>query len=54
MLRPQLKTKGATYTRSATYTGEFTVVKRVKLGVSGHFLENAWQELPEIWYADVS
>ena len=26
---------------------------RVKFGVSGHFLENAWRELPEIWYTAV-
>ena len=24
------------------------------LGVSGHFLENAWREWPDIWYAAVS
>ena len=30
------------------------LAKRVKFGVSGHFLENAWWEWPEIWYADVS
>ena len=28
--------------------------KRVKFGVSGQFLENAWREWPEIVYADVS
>ena len=32
----------------------FDLVKRVKFGVSGHFLENAWREWPEIWYAAVS
>ena len=32
----------------------FDLVKRVKFGVSGHFLENAWREWPEILYADVS
>ena len=26
----------------------FDLVKRVKFGVSGHFLENAWREWPEI------
>ena len=29
-------------------------MKRVKFGVSGHFLGNAWREWPEIWYAAVS
>ena len=29
-------------------------MKRVKFGVSGHFLENAWREWPEILHADVS
>ena len=28
--------------------------KRVKFGVSGHFLENALREWPKIWYAAVS
>ena len=32
----------------------FDLVKRVKFGVSGHFLENAWREWPEMWYAAVS
>ena len=32
----------------------FDLVKRVKFGVSGHFLENAWREWPETWYAAVS
>ena len=32
----------------------FWLVKRVKFGVSGHFLENAWRKWPEILYADVS
>ena len=32
----------------------FDLVKRVKFGVSGHFLENAWREWPEILHADVS
>ena len=32
----------------------FDFVKRVKFGVSGHFLENAWREWPEILYSDVS
>ena len=32
----------------------FDLVKRVKFGVSGYFLENAWREWPEIWYAAVS
>ena len=32
----------------------FDLVKRVKFGVSRHFLENAWREWPEIWYAAVS
>ena len=32
----------------------FDLVKHVKFGVSGHFLENAWGELPEIWYTAVS
>ena len=32
----------------------FDLVKRVKLGVSGHFLEKAWREWPEILHADVS
>ena len=32
----------------------FDLVKRVKFGVSGHILENAWREWPEILYADVS
>ena len=31
----------------------FDLVKRVKFGISGHFLENAWREWPEIWYAAV-
>ena len=29
-------------------------MKRVKFGVSGHFLKNAWREWPEILHADVS
>ena len=29
-------------------------MKRVKFGVSVHFLENAWREWPEILHADVS
>ena len=29
-------------------------MKRVKFGVSGHFLENAWKEWPEILHTDVS
>ena len=29
-------------------------MKRVKFGVSRHFLENAWRGWPEIWYAAVS
>ena len=29
-------------------------MKWVKFGVSGHFLENAWREWPEIYYAAVS
>ena len=32
----------------------FDLVKRVKFGVSGYFLENAWREWPEILHADVS
>ena len=32
----------------------FDLVKRVKFGVSGHFLQNAWREWPEILHADVS
>ena len=32
----------------------FDLVKRVKFGVSGHILENAWREWPEILHADVS
>ena len=32
----------------------FDLVKRVKFGVSGHFLENAWREWPEILHAVVS
>ena len=32
----------------------FDLVKWVKFGVSGHFSENAWWELPEILHADVS
>ena len=32
----------------------FDLVKRVKFGVSGHFLENAWRKWPEILHADVS
>ena len=31
----------------------FELVKRVKFGVSGHFWENIWRELPEILHADV-
>ena len=30
------------------------LVKRVKFGVSGYFLENAWKKWPEILHADVS
>ena len=29
-------------------------MKRVKFGVSGHFLENAWRKWPEILHTDVS
>ena len=29
-------------------------VKVVKFEISGHFLENTWEELPEMWHADVS
>ena len=32
----------------------FDLVKGVKFGVSGHFLENTWREWAEILYADVS
>ena len=32
----------------------FDLVKWVRFGVSGHFLENALREWPEIWYATVS
>ena len=32
----------------------FDLVKRIKFGVSGHFLKNAWREWPEILHADVS
>ena len=32
----------------------FWLMKRVKFGVSGHCLENAWRERPEIFHADVS
>ena len=32
----------------------FDLVKRVKFGVSGHFLDNTWREWPEMWYATVS
>ena len=32
----------------------FDLVIQVKFGVSGHFLENAWREWPEILHADVS
>ena len=33
---------------------KFYLVKRVKFGVSGHFLDNTWREWPEILDADVS
>ena len=26
--------------------------KMVNFGVSGHYLENAWKEWPQIWHAD--
>ena len=32
----------------------FDLVKRVKFGVSGHFLEYAWRKSPEILHADAS
>ena len=32
----------------------FDLLKRVKFGVSGHFLGSAWREWPEIWYAAAS
>ena len=32
----------------------FDLVKQVKFGVSGHFLENAWRKWPEMLLADVS
>ena len=32
----------------------FDLVKRVKLGVSMHYLENTGEEWPKIWHADVS
>ena len=32
----------------------FWLSERVKFGVSGHFLENAWRKWPEILHADVS
>ena len=32
----------------------FDLVKRVKFGVSGHFLENTWRKWPEILHAYVS
>ena len=32
----------------------FDSVKRVKFGVSRHFLENTYREWPEMWYAAVS
>ena len=32
----------------------FDLVKRIKFGVSGHFLKNAWREWPEMLHADVS
>ena len=32
----------------------FDLVKRVKFGVSRHFLENQWRKWPEILHADVS
>ena len=39
---------------SVSFWHYFDLVKWVKFGVSGHFLENAWREWPEIWYAAVS
>ena len=32
----------------------FDLMKHVKFGVSGHFLENAWKEWPEILHTNVS
>ena len=29
------------------------IIKQVKFGVSGYFLDNTWKEWPEFWHADV-
>ena len=38
----------------SSFWRHFDLVKRVKFGVSGHYLENAWREWAEILYAGVS
>ena len=34
--------------------GTYFLVKQVRFVVSSNFLENTWQEWPEMWHADVS
>ena len=38
----------------SSFWHHFDLVKQVKFGVSGDFLQNAWEEWLEFWYADVS
>ena len=38
----------------SSFWSQFNLVKLVKCGVSGNFLENAWREWPEILHAGVS
>ena len=37
-----------------SFWGHLDLVKQVKYGVSGHFLENKWEAWVKIWHADVS
>ena len=37
----------------SSFWRNFDLVKQIEFAVSGHFLENPWEEWAEIWYADV-
>ena len=38
----------------SSFWHHFDLVKQAKFATSGHFLENAMEEWPELWHADVS
>ena len=38
----------------SSFSHHFDLVKQVKCGVSGDFLQNAWEKWLDIWHADVS